>query len=849
VGPLDDLLRSLDAPLTYLADVPPARARGVLPRQALEVKITHAAGATDDADVHAALDELRTLVVRLADVDSASAVAAHTANVVRARALVARLRGAGSVAPAVGPPARATPRAPVRPRGGRAFAVSAPPAPPTPPAPPGAARYVRTPGPLAPRLEALRMPVQFVKGVGPRRATQLAEFGLATVEDLLFHLPFRYEDRRHVGTIDALQAGAVGTVVAELVSVQERWMGRGRRRALQATARDATGVLDLAWFHQLHFFRTRLQPGQQVLLHGRVDTARAGGLRMTHPELVVLEGDDEAEIGHVVPIYEKPTGISVGAMRRLVHSAVEYYAAQVPSALPASVVAARGVCDLDTALRTVHQPDAEADVEALNRGAAPGHRAIVYDELFYLQLGMALRRANVARESGIAFPVPAAPAQELVASLPFALTGAQARVVAEIERDMAAPHPMHRLIQGDVGSGKTVVALYAATIAVAAGYQVALMAPTELLAEQHCRTLRTLGAAVGVRVALLTGTVQGKLRGRTARAIARGDVDLVVGTHALIQEGIAFKQLGLGIIDEQHRFGVRQRASLKHHGTNPDILLMTATPIPRTLALTCYGDLDVSALDELPPGRQPITTRVFHERQRERVLTLVRRELDAGRQAYIVCPLVEESEKSDLKDATTMARELGAGPLAGYRLALVHGQMRPEQKDEVMRGFREGAHQVLVCTTVVEVGIDVPNATVMVVEHAEHFGLAQLHQLRGRVGRGAHRSLCLLVAAYARGDQARQRLRVMEETGDGFRIAERDLELRGPGEFLGTRQSGLPDFRAANLLRDADLLRTSHADAAAWLAADPGLHSPEAATVREALEARWAGRLELARVG
>jgi len=833
-----------------------------LPLAALETKIARALDAVDDT-VGATLTELREVLGRLGGGEGGGADT-YAADVQRARTLLAELPSPGGTREPGADPgavdggvAARSSKPSTRARSARTRPASSGRAPRAPVATPKEGvspavvdpQYVRTDGPLRPHLEALTVPIQYVKGVGPRRAEQLAEFGLATVEDLLFHFPFRYEDRRHVETIDQLQPGVIGSVLAEIAEVRERWMGRGRRKALQATARDETGSIELAWFHQLHFFRMRFRAGQQVLLHGKVDQARSGGLRMTHPEIVLLEGDDDAEIGRVVPIYTKPAGIAAGAMRRLVHSAVEHYAGRVPSALPASVVEERGLCDLATALRRVHQPEPEADVDILNAGTSAGHRAIVYDELFYLQLGMTLRRANVARESGIAFPVPAARSQALAAELPFAFTAAQKRVVQEIERDMAVPHPMHRLLQGDVGSGKTVVALHAATIAVDAGYQVAMMAPTELLAEQHCQTLRVLGAPIGLRVALLTGTVQGALRGRTSRAIARGDIDIAVGTHALIQEGVAFHRLGLGIIDEQHRFGVRQRAALKRHDTNPDILLMTATPIPRTLALTYYGDLDVSVLDELPPGRQAIGTRTFHERQRSRVLAAVRRELDAGRQAYVVCPLVDESEKSDLRDATTTARELAEGPLAGYRVALAHGQMRSDEKDEVMRRFRDGEHQVLVCTTVVEVGIDVPNATVMVIEHAERFGLAQLHQLRGRVGRGAHRSHCFLVAAYARGDQARERLRVMEQTTDGFRIAEKDLELRGPGEFLGTRQSGLPDFRAANLIRDGDLLRASRADAEAWLAGDPMLASREAATLREALDARWKGRLELARVG
>ncbi len=821
--PLEDLLRTLTPPLEYLATAPPRLARSALPFRALREKLARSVAQTADAATLARLEEVRGLLDGLAGGPLPSPVAPPassgdaeaSAALQRLLALVADLK----VAP---PPAPM----PARPYRSSADAVGA-------------------------ELEGLQTSVQFVKGVGPKRAEQLATLGLTTVDDLLFHLPFRYEDRRDVRTISMLRPGEHATIEAEIRGVRERFAGR--RRILEANAIDASGTLTLLWYHQLAYFRSRFREGQRVLLHGKVEAskgmARMLGLRIVHPEVEILEGQDEADTGRIVPIYTKPAGIPIGAMRRLVHAAVEQHAGRTPSALPPAVAERRGVMDLAAALRAVHQPPPDADVDELNAGTSAAHRAIVYDELFYLQLGLALRKHNVVAEPGIAFPIPAARATALAAALPFAFTAAQRRVIVEIERDMAAPHPMHRLVQGDVGSGKTVVALHAATIAIDAGYQAALMAPTELLAEQHCTTLRRFGAPIGLKVALLTGGVQGKLRGRTERAIARGDIDLVVGTHALIQEGVAFKKLGLGIIDEQHRFGVLQRQTLKRHGTNPDILLMTATPIPRTLALTLYGDLEVSAIDELPPGRRPIVTRVFNQRQRERVLELLAHELDQGRQAYLVYPLVSESEKMDLLDATRMARELAAGPLAKYRVGLMHGQMRGDEKDAVMRRFRDGEHHVLVCTTVVEVGIDVPNATVMVIEHAEHFGLAQLHQLRGRVGRGEHRSLCFLLASYAQGDQARERLRVMEDTNDGFRIAEKDLELRGPGEFLGTRQSGLPDFRAANLVRDGALLRQAQEDAATWLASDPGLVSPASQPLRAVLEARWAGRLELARVG
>ncbi len=821
VTPLEDLLRTLGPPLEYLATAPPRLARSALPFRALREKLARSVAETPDEATRARLEEVRGLLDGLAGgplpalASAPSGDAEASAAVQRLVALVADLKAAPV---AVGRP--------LRPYCGSADGVAG-------------------------QLQSLETPVQFVKGVGPKRAEQLATLGLTTVDALLFHLPLRYEDRRDVRTIAMLRSGEHATIEAEIRSVRERFAGR--RRILEATAVDASGSLTLLWYHQLGYFRSRFREGQRVLLHGKVEApkgmVRTLGFRIVHPEVELLERQEDADTGRIVPIYTKPAGIPIGAMRRLVHAAVEQYAGRVPSALPAATAERRGVMDLAAALRAVHQPPPEADVDALNAGTSPAHRAIVYDELFYLQLGLALRKHHVVAESGIAFPLPAVRARALVETLPFPFTGAQHRVIGEIERDMAAPHPMHRLVHGDVGSGKTVVALYAAAVAVDAGYQVALMAPTELLAEQHCATLRRFGDPIGLTVALLTGGVQGKLRGRTERAIARGDIDLVVGTHALIQEGVAFKKLGLGIIDEQHRFGVLQRQTLKRHGTNPDILLMTATPIPRTLALTLYGDLEVSAIDELPPGRRPIVTRVFNQRQRARVLELVAHELDQGRQAYLVYPLVSESEKTDLLDATRMARELAAGPLVQYRVGLMHGQMRGEEKDAVMRRFRNGEYQVLVCTTVVEVGIDVPNATVMVIEHAEHFGLAQLHQLRGRVGRGEHRSLCFLLASYAQGDVARERLRVMEETNDGFRIAEKDLEIRGPGEFLGTRQSGLPDFRAANLVRDGALLRHAQEDAAAWLASDPGLASPASPPLRAVLEARWAGRLELARIG
>ena len=690
----------------------------------------------------------------------------------------------------------------------------------------------------------LKKPVQYVKGVGPKRAQQLARLGIHTVEDLLYHLPFRYQDRRELRTIRDLATGEEGATVGQLVRMERRFMGRRRRWVLEGVVRDETGFLFLMWYHQHRYFQQKYRVGQRVLLFGKVDLGLKGGKWMIHPEMEQV--DEEDQTARILPIYNKTTEMTVAAMRRLVHGAVETYADLVPTSIPPECSARLDLMDLSAALRYLHLPPADADLKPLNEVTSEAHRAVVFDELFYLQLGMALRRRSMVKEDGLSI-VPGMLSTRLREVLPFRLTGAQERVLEAIQHDMAAPHPMNRLVQGDVGSGKTMVALSAAMAALDSGFQVAFMAPTELLAEQHFRTLRPLAEALQVSIALLTGET--KRKPELYESLERGEIEIVVGTHALIQEGVRFGQLGLAIVDEQHRFGVMQRAALRRHGTNPDMLLMTATPIPRTLALTLYGDLEVSVIDELPPGRKPVATHVFHEGDRQQAYGLVKDHLDRGQQAYVVYPLVEESEKSDLKAATNMAEELAGGVFRDYRVALLHGRMKSEDKDEVMRRFQDGEAQLLVSTTVIEVGIDVPNATVMLIEHAERFGLSQLHQLRGRVGRGQAASVCLLLAQYTPADEALRRLQVMADSNDGFRIAEADLALRGPGEFLGTRQSGLPDFRVANIVRDSRILEAARQEAQAWLAKDPELRSPASRRMRAILEDRWAGRLELARVG
>jgi ATP-dependent DNA helicase RecG len=565
-----------------------------------------------------------------------------------------------------------------------------------------------------------------------------------------------------------------------------------------------------------------------------------------------VDGDIEKDylnFKRIVPIYSETEGLYQRTLRRLIKTILDGYADELSSPIPPEIVERQDLINFSEAFRRVHFPPEGESIDILNFQRSDGHRRIIFDEFFFLELGMALKKRGVALETGISFKTNGILVQKLLNLLSFKLTHAQERVLSEIKEDLEKPHPMNRLIQGDVGSGKTIVALLTCLRVIEYGYQAAIMAPTEVLAEQHFLNLHRWLEPLGVKVALLTSRVKGSEREDLYQRIRNGEIQLVIGTHAVIQEAVEFHHLGLAIIDEQHKFGVVQRGLLKKKGGNPDVLVMTATPIPRTLAMTIYGDLDVSIIEEMPPGRMPVETKVFPESSRAKVYRMVEEEVKKGRQAFIVYPLVEESEKLDLKDATRMAEHLQKDVFPELRIGLLHGRMKSDEKEAIMTEFKEGRIQVLVATTVIEVGIDIPNASVMVVEHAERFGLSQLHQLRGRIGRGRYPSKCILLAEYRSSEEAKVRLRAMEKTTDGFKIAEEDLELRGPGEFFGIRQSGLPDFRVAHIIRDTPILVEARKEAFRLVQEDPELVQPSHAGLKQILVKRWEGRMELATIG
>jgi ATP-dependent DNA helicase RecG len=692
---------------------------------------------------------------------------------------------------------------------------------------------------VKPRL-FLDTSVTYLKGVGQVRAEALRRLGIITAGDLLFHVPHRYEDASTVTPISALEPGMQGTVIGTVISKGVLPTRKGLR-IFQAVLRDETGMIEASWPGQPFLDRT-INKGDVLLATGVVRFYH--GRQLVPREFINL-GDEEGATtkGRVLSVYPATEGLSFKIIRSVIDAHLDALLPLVTEYLPADVIATAGVPGIRDALRMVHRPTSIVE-------ANTGLSRLAFEELFFVQL-LQQRAKELARtrRAGITFVNKREFTTKVRAGLPFQLTGAQTRAVREIFADMCSDRRMHRLLQGDVGSGKTIVALFAALLALENGYQAALMVPTELLAEQHTRTITKMLEPLGIAPVLLTGSLPARERKAIARRLESGEPLLVIGTHALVQDATLFAKLGFVAIDEQHRFGVEQRKALGAKGEAPDVLLMTATPIPRSLALTLYGDLDLSILDERPPGRQPITTALRRESGRARVFEFVDRQLEQGRQGYIVYPVIEESEKTDLRAATTMYETLTAegGPFANRRVALLHGRVPSDERDEIMRRFRDREIDLLIATTVIEVGIDVPNATVMLIEHPERFGLSQLHQLRGRVGRGAEESFCILLGDVS--PDVAQRLQIFTSTEDGFEIAREDMRIRGMGDLFGERQSGVPTFRIADPLRDAALNDRAREAAVTLLSRDPGLERAEHAGLRRVLGDRYARSLELFRVG
>ncbi len=682
--------------------------------------------------------------------------------------------------------------------------------------------------------------IQYVKGVGPRLAEKLAARGIRTPKDALFFFPKGYEDRRRIVPIRSIRPGMTVPVKGQVLSVRGRGRGWSGRRVLDVVISDGSGRLSAKWFHYRPSLAERFRVGETVFLCG---TARRFQFQveMHHPEILgVAEEFDPVNMGRIVPVYPEIEGIAPRTLRKIQWEVVRKHAPAVKEFFPRWILDAAGVPPIQESLEILHFPPPESDAEPLLSFSSPSQKRLIFGELFYIQWILAKRRSGMLTEDAAPLPWDREIVEEIKRRLPFALTKAQRRVVNEILKDMSLPHPMHRLLQGDVGSGKTIVAWVASMVAWKKGAQTALMAPTEILAEQHYNRFSSLCRGLPVGIVLLTASLSPKERERARKEIREGKADVVIGTHAIIQEGVEFREMALGIIDEQHRFGVLQRAALRGKGRlSPHLLVMTATPIPRTLALTLYGDLDVSVIDEMPPGRTPVTTKVVTENRRRETWERVGKELAEGGRAYIILPLVEESEKLSLRDAKrTYEKVREVFPDVG--VGLLHGRMKADEKESVMHRFQKGEIRILVSTTVVEVGMDVPDATVMLVEHAERFGLSQLHQLRGRVGRGTRTSVCLLMVGEEQGEEAAARLSVMESTNDGFRIAEEDLKIRGPGDFAGVRQSGIPDLVFSDIVRDARMLAKSREIAGLLLARDPDLSQPGHADLKSWLQNREA---------
>src|SRR5579862_4676073 len=674
--------------------------------------------------------------------------------------------------------------------------------------------------------------------------------GLKVVEDLLTYAPFRYEDRSNVKQIRALAPGEMATVLAEVRTTRVAGFRRRGLGMFEATFTDSSGaVLTGKWFHG-GYLNDILTPGLKVALFGKVEyDSYTRGIAMMHPEYEILSGDDDGDAslhtGRVVPVYEAAGKVNTRVFRSLIHRVLESLPPQ-PDPLPPHILQQMKLPDRWSAIRGLHFPPPDSDLRLLNSFRSPAQWRLIFEEFFWLECGLELKRARARLDPGIGFQLNERVRERIKQMLPFKPTGAQKRVLGEIAHDMAAPHPMYRLLQGDVGSGKTLVAAEAAIIAIENGFQVAVLAPTEILAAQHYFYFKKLFHKLGYVTILVTGSAPAREKAQLKKLAAAGLAKIVVGTHALLEADVEFQKLGLAIVDEQHRFGVEQRQKLMEKGSHPDVLVMTATPIPRTLALTVYGDLDVSVIDELPPGRKPIVTKQVEQARVEQVYSFLKTQIDEGRQAYVVYPVIEESETQAMKAAQKMHEHLSTIVFPETSVGLLHGRLSTDEKESAMEKFQRGETKILVSTTVIEVGVDVPNATVMVIEQAERFGLAQLHQLRGRVGRGGEQSYCVLVTDKLN-DTGRERIRTLVESNDGFHIAEMDMKLRGPGEFFGTRQSGLPALRIGNILRDADILEIARNEAASFVA-----HPPTEDDLRRAvafIRDHWQRRYGLVQVG
>ena len=728
------------------------------------------------------------------------------------------------------------------------------------------------------------LPIRFAKGVGPKRAELFAKLGILTIEDALWHIPWRYEDRSMILPIRNLTVGTCGTTLGTIRSSTLQRTRRQGMTILTLMIQDETSSLEVIFFNQ-PYLKDTLTAGTDVIMSGLVAQSPRGQarLQMRSPHFEVVErGQDRGlHVGRIVPIYHETRGLTSRHIRRIVKELVSQSPPVLEDVLPAPVRMRYRFPLLPEVLIHVHFPPQGWDITSLNQGTTIAHQRLAFEECFLFQLALAMRR-HMHRQGvpGIAFPTSPTITSTLHTLFPFKPTVAQERVMKEVRQDMMSPRPMNRLIQGDVGSGKTLVALSAIIIACGSGYQAALMAPTEILAEQHALTMDHLLEQLGLRTLVLKGSMSSKDRREALDSIRSGTTQVVIGTHALLQQHVEFFKLGLVVVDEQHKFGVLQRATLQSKSQHPDTLVMTATPIPRTLAMTAYGDLDVSIIDGFPPGRQPIQTRLYRKSERKHAYALLNDHLRAGQQAYVVYPLVDESEHVDLESAIQAADRLQAKEFSSHQVGLLHGRMKPAEKLAIMEAFRQGNIHILVSTTIIEVGLDVPNATVMLIEHAERFGLAQLHQLRGRVGRGTVPSLCLLISESVKGLQsknhqhdmlpltytngpglkpgtipltfnqsAQQRLQAMVDYNDGFSIAEKDLQIRGPGEFLGVRQSGLPTFRVTDLLRDRTILEQARTEAFALIERDPQLAHPDHRTIKAAMFRRWGKTFNLGSVG